>query len=80
MVTAFHEHDVSTGWSHSWLIIPGFDKNTRTVAVKRTMSKDGFMQNLLADGKKPQTAAGKIPILARGAVSDRAKETLNLVS
>lgn len=44
------------------------------------MSKDGYMQNLLADGKKPQTAAEKIPILARGAVSDRAKETLNLVS
>ena len=43
------------------------------------MSKDGYMQNLLADGKKPQSAADKIPILARGAVSDRAKETLNLV-
>ena len=43
------------------------------------MSEDGYMQHLLADGKKPQTAAEKIPILARGAVSDRAKETLNLV-
>lgn len=43
------------------------------------MSKDGYMQNLLADGKKPQTATEKIPILARGAVSDRAKQTLNLV-
>ena len=43
------------------------------------MSKDGYMQNLLADGKKPKTAADKIPILARSAVSNRAKETLNLV-
>ena len=43
------------------------------------MSKNGYMQNLLADGKKPQTATEKIPILARGAVSDRAKQTLNLV-
>lgn len=43
------------------------------------MSKDGYMQNLLADGKKPQSASDKIPILARGAVSDRARETLDLV-
>ena len=44
------------------------------------MSKGDYMQSLLADGKKPQTAAEKIPIIARGAVSDRAKETLNRAS
>ncbi|KAF6220764.1 hypothetical protein HO133_002444 [Letharia lupina] len=43
------------------------------------MSKSDFSQNLLASSRKPQTAAEKIPIIARGAVSDRAKETLNLV-
>ena len=44
------------------------------------MSKSDFSQNLLASSVKPQTAADKIPVIARGAVSDRAKETLNLVS
>lgn len=44
------------------------------------MSKSDFSQNLLASSGKPQTATEKIPIIARGAVSDRAKETLNLVS
>ena len=44
------------------------------------MSKTDFSQNLLASSGKPQTAVDKIPIIARGAVSDRAKETLNLVS
>ncbi len=44
------------------------------------MSKNDYMQSLLADGKTPQTAADKIPIIARGAVSDRAKETLNRAS
>ena len=44
------------------------------------MSKSDFSQNLLASSGKPQTAAEKIPIIARGAVSDRAKETLNLVN
>ena len=44
------------------------------------MSKGEYMQSLLADGKKPQTAAEKIPIIARGAVSDRAKETLDKAS
>ena len=44
------------------------------------MSKGDYMQSLLADGKKPQTAAEKIPTIARGAVSDRAKETLNRAS
>ena len=77
---AFHELDVSTEWNYSWLVIADFDNTTRAVAARVNMSKDGYMQNLLADGKKPQTAAEKIPILARGAVSDRAKETLNLVS
>lgn len=43
------------------------------------MSKSDFSQDLLASSGKPQTAAEKIPIIARGAVSDRAKETLNLV-
>lgn len=43
------------------------------------MSKSDFSQNLLASSGKPQTAADKIPIIARGAVSDRAKETINLV-
>lgn len=43
------------------------------------MSKSDFGQNLLASSKTPQTAVDKIPIIARHAVSDRAKETLNLV-
>ena len=43
-------------------------------------TKDDFSQNLLASTLTPQSAAEKIPIIARGAVSDRAKETLNLVS
>jgi len=43
------------------------------------MSKSDFSRNLLASSSKPQTAADKIPIIARGAVSDRAKEALNLV-
>ena len=43
------------------------------------MSKSDFSQNLLASGYKPKTAADKIPILARSAVSDRAKEALNTV-
>ena len=42
------------------------------------MSKNDHI--LLADSKKHQTAVEKIPIIARGAVSDRAKETLNEVS
>ncbi|KAK4696016.1 acyl-CoA dehydrogenase, partial [Lecanoromycetidae sp. Uapishka_2] len=42
-------------------------------------AKDDFSQNLLASTPKPQSAAEKIPILARGAVSDRAAQTLNLV-
>ncbi|KAI4200860.1 MAG: hypothetical protein LQ350_003662 [Teloschistes chrysophthalmus] len=44
------------------------------------MSKNDFSQNLLASSSKPQTAAEKIPIIARFGVSERAKETLNLVS
>ncbi|KAL8818721.1 MAG: hypothetical protein Q9191_007881 [Dirinaria sp. TL-2023a] len=43
------------------------------------MSKTDFMQALLTDGKKPLTAVEKIPIIAQGAVSGRAKETLNQV-
>ena len=43
------------------------------------MSKSDFSQSLLASSGKPQSAAERIPILARGAVSDRAKETLDLV-
>ncbi|MCJ1256669.1 hypothetical protein MMC24_004493 [Lignoscripta atroalba] len=43
------------------------------------MSKDAFSQNLLASSSKPQTASENIPIIARFAVSDRAKRTLNLV-
>jgi len=44
-----------------------------------SQSKDNFSQNLLASTSGPQSAAEKIPILARGAVSDRAKQTLSLV-
>lgn len=44
------------------------------------MSKSDFSQNLLASSTKPQSAVDKIPIIARGAVSDRAKEALNIVS
>ena len=44
------------------------------------MSKSDFSQNLLASSGKPQTAADKIPIIARGAVSERAIKALNLVS
>ena len=44
------------------------------------MSKSDFSQNLLASSGKPQTAAEKIPIIARGAVSERAIKALNLVS
>ncbi|KAL9630515.1 MAG: hypothetical protein Q9164_006374 [Protoblastenia rupestris] len=43
------------------------------------MSKTEFSQNLLVSSTKAQTAADKIPILARSAVSNRAKEALNLV-
>lgn len=43
------------------------------------MSKSDFEQSLLTSSGKPQTAAEKIPIIARAAVSDRATETLNLV-
>lgn len=43
------------------------------------MSKSDFSQSLLISSGKDQTAAEKIPIIARGAVSDRAKQTLNLV-
>lgn len=43
------------------------------------MSKSDFSQNLLAGSGKPQTAAEKIPIIARGAVSERAVKALNLV-
>ena len=44
------------------------------------MSKSDFSQDLLASSGKPRTAADKIPIIARGAVSERALKTLNLVS
>ena len=43
------------------------------------MSKNDYNQSLLAQSKKPQSAVDKIPIIARAAVSDRAKKTLNLV-
>ena len=43
------------------------------------MSKSDFSQNLFASSGKPQTAAEKIPIIARGAVSERAVKALNLV-
>ncbi|KAA6411801.1 MAG: Acyl- dehydrogenase [Lasallia pustulata] len=43
------------------------------------MSKSDFSQNLLASSSKPQSAADKIPIIARHAVSERAKQTLNLI-
>lgn len=43
------------------------------------MSKSELSQNILASSGNPQSAAEKIPVLARGAVSERAKETLNLV-
>ncbi|KAL9038453.1 MAG: hypothetical protein Q9180_003128 [Flavoplaca navasiana] len=43
------------------------------------MSKSDFSQSLLASSSKPQTAADQIPIIARFAVSDRARQTLNLV-
>lgn len=41
------------------------------------MSKNDEL--VLASSDKPQTAVDKIPIIARFAVSDRAKQTLNLV-
>lgn len=45
------------------------------------MSKTQASQLLLtgASIKKPQQAADKIPIIAQHGVSERAKETLNLV-
>ena len=43
------------------------------------MSKSDFSQSLLASSSKPQTAAENIPIIARHAVSERARQTLNLV-
>lgn len=43
------------------------------------MSKSDYNQSLLASSKKPLTAADKIPIIARGAVSERATDTLNVV-
>ena len=43
------------------------------------MSKNDFSLDLLANSSKPQSAADKIPIIARHAVSDRAEQTLNLV-
>ncbi|KAG8532160.1 uncharacterized protein KY384_003800 [Bacidia gigantensis] len=43
------------------------------------MSRTELSQNLLASSAKPQTAADKIPILARGAVGERASKALNLV-
>ena len=43
------------------------------------MSKSDFSQNLLASSSHPQSASEKIPIIARFAVSDRAKKTLDLV-
>ena len=44
------------------------------------MSKESFSQDLLANNSNPQSASAKIPIIARHAVSDRAKKTLDLVS
>ena len=44
------------------------------------MSKPDFSQSLLASSGVDQTAAEKIPIIARGAVSQRAKAILNIVS
>ena len=49
-------------------------------SYRAIMSKSDFSQNLLASSGKPQTAAEKIPIIARGAVSERALKALNLVS
>ncbi|KAI9877607.1 MAG: hypothetical protein M1830_003315 [Pleopsidium flavum] len=43
------------------------------------MSKDSFSQDLLSSSSQPQSASAKIPIIARHAVSDRAKQTLDLV-
>ena len=43
------------------------------------MSKNNFSQRLLTSSEKPRRAADKVPILALGAISARAKETLNLV-
>lgn len=43
------------------------------------MSKEEFSRNLLAADVPSGRASDKIPILAKDAVSDRAKETLNLI-
>ncbi|MCJ1388343.1 hypothetical protein MMC18_001189 [Xylographa bjoerkii] len=43
------------------------------------MSKTEYSQNLLVNSKRPQTASERIPIIARWAVSERAKKTLDLV-
>ncbi|MCJ1289992.1 hypothetical protein MMC34_001527 [Xylographa carneopallida] len=43
------------------------------------MSKSQYSQNLLANSKRPQTASERIPVIARWAVGERAKKTLDLV-
>ncbi|MCJ1476924.1 hypothetical protein MMC13_005593 [Lambiella insularis] len=43
------------------------------------MSKTDFSQNLLSSSKRPQVASERIPVIARWAVSERAKKTLDLV-
>ena len=44
------------------------------------MSKQDVMQSMIADSKHQKRASDRIPIIARDAVSDRAKKTLDLVS
>lgn len=43
------------------------------------MSKDDYNQSLLAGTSRGKSAVDRIPILAKGAVSDRARRTLELV-
>ena len=58
----------------------GFRAVTTEATITATiMSKSDFSQNLLANSKTSRTASEKIPIIARWAVSDRAKKTLDLV-
>ena len=43
------------------------------------MTKNEFNQDLLVNSKRSQTTFDKVPIIARYAVSERARKTLDLV-
>lgn len=58
--------------------VPGtYRKDGVYIGYTVTMSKNDEL--VLASSGKPQNAVDKIPVIARFAVSDRAKQTLNLV-